>query len=346
MIFTVALMLLACEVTAQEPAPAVARELRVYPLKQPSRVEVPQPKPPPGKLTVRNRWFEDGRNVTTTDGGVLAFSFDFVSDDRPAPDLAPELADLATLFCDPPLDLARERIQSLKDRPGVILAYLQSEQHQWLDRFLDLQANTPHPWTGYVSGEVIALPRGAYHKLGFPAGGLVLEDAAAIQRTREVLVGAGGVVRATPRMTTRPRQVGELSLVTPVYYVSGHEVRVVEPGLVEIVDPVIDFVPEGYEIRSRVVQLSDTRYGVSIDAHATRVERPIPTQLVPVATAIPSQHEIGRPARRTSYHQVSARLADGGGLLIAASGSELDEDLILLLSLRCDRPIPKRDNDF
>lgn len=321
---------------AQEPADAglVTRELRLYSL----------PQAVAGDFRVRNRWFEnaqdpaqaadpkEGRDADTR------VRLNFVLEGGPSPDPAPELAELATLYCEPPIDPARERIQVAEDRSGVLLAYLQPLQHEWLRQFLALQPAGQSRWAGDLRGEVIHLPRGAYHKLGLTAAGQVLEDEAAISRMREKLIAAGGVVKAAPRMKTRPRQVGELSLVTPVYYVGGYEVRIVEPGGVEVVDPVIDFVPEGYVLKARVVQVSEKRYGVTIDAHSTRVVRPIPVQMVPVATAVPTQREIARPARRHSYHTISARLADGGGMLIAASGSDLDEDLVLLLTFRRENP--------
>jgi len=341
MLALVATCLLAALPAAQEPANAgpVTRELRLYPLSQ-----APLSQAVSEDFRVRNRWFENApgpaQDAVTTEGRDTdtRVRLNFTFEGGSAPNPAPELADLATLYCEPPIDPARERIQVAEDRPGVLLAYLQPAQHAWLTQFLALQAAGQRQWAGGLHGEVIALPRGAYHKLGLPAAGQVLEDEDSIRRMREALMAAGGVVQAAPRMKTRPRQIGELSLVTPVYYVSGYEVRVVEPGAVEVVDPVIDFVPEGYVLKARVLQVSETRYGVTIDAHSTRVIRPIPVQRVPVATAVPTQREIARPARRHSYHSMTARLADGGGVLIAASGTDLEEDLVLLLTLRRELP--------
>jgi hypothetical protein len=240
-----------------------------------------------------------------------------------------DLAELAARFCEPPLDSAQEAIRA--DPQGCIAGFLRPVQHEWLERFLALQAADAEPWVAEVQFHYSMLPPGAVSKLQLDGTATLLPDAAAVEAMSKRLASIEPESINAPRLLVLPRQYGDLSVLSEVAYVKEYRLEVVEPGDVEILDPIVDVIQEGLVTRVRAQQVSEGLYGLELDCSIAEIERPIPTRKVKVSSLHATEVEVGLPKVGTAQIVATLRLADGGGALLIVAGPDSKRDLAVLV---------------
>ncbi len=338
------------EISVQEP---VQRELRIYPVEPliRSRVELVYTAPDGGYLnpvnpeiytlnpeiyTLRYADFIVGSDLYPRVPLGLEFRGGGRTVTMAGPhsgfDSVQEVETIAARFCEPALDPKQERIQA--DAQGYLLAYLRPEQHDWLQRFLDLQSDDSRHWLADVGARIYSVPKGALAKMNLDGSATLLDAAAAIERVAAALVARGAKQVSAPRLSLLPGRRGDVSVLNSVSYVKAFELHVVEPGNVEILDPVVDVIQEGYILKVLAMQVSDEHYGIEIESISSEIERPILTKKVKPSPLYPAEVEIGLPQVRTASVSATVRLADGAGVLLVASGLAEDRDLAVILTFR------------
>jgi hypothetical protein len=254
-----------------------------------------------------------------------------------------EIEELAARFCEPALDPAQERIQA--ESQGYLLAYLRPEQHEWLSRFLDLQQDGARQWLADVEARLYSVPAGVLARMDLSGSATLLEDAGAIEGMTAELERRSAISLNAPRVTLLPGQRGDLSVLNEVSYVKEYELHVVEPGNSEILDPVVDVIQEGHVLSIRALEVSDGLYGLEIESVSVEIERPIPTRMIRLSPLREQEVEIGLPEVRTAKVNATVRLADGGGVLLVASGLAAERDLAIVLSFhRAPLPAPEAES--
>jgi len=337
LVFTACLTLASCVIAPQEPEqPApVQRELRIHSLH--------------GLVESQDGWIGVG------DGGSIRFGFRYpteaehaanpdlkgvsIPDTRgsgPDPARIRDWAELAVRFCVPALDPQQERIEA--ENQGYLISYLQPAQHLWLEQFLNLQRTDGGAWHAMVEGRIYRMPPGMLARMKLTGSATLLPDAAAIERQRKLLEDARAELVSAPQLTTLPGQRGNLSVLNEVAYVKEYELHVIEPGNVEILDPVVEVIQEGLLMEVRVLQVSEGLYGLELTCTNAELERPIPTKKVRPSPLFASEVEIGQPVVHTAKVNATVRLADGSGVLLVAAGSDESREIAVLLTFRRRAP--------
>jgi hypothetical protein len=243
-----------------------------------------------------------------------------------------ELEELATRFCQPPLDPSQERIQA--DEQGWLVCYLRPEQHDWLARFLALQSESERQWLAEVSTDWFSMSTGDVAALDMEGSALLLDGEDAVTRIRQQLERARADHLVAPRVTAFPGQHAELSTLSEVSYVKEYKLEIVEPGRQEIADPVVDVIQEGFVMNLRALQTGDALYGLRLDCSSSELERPIPTRRFKLSPAHPTEVEIGMPQLRTAQVEATVLVPDGGGVLLVTNGITEGRSIAILVQFR------------
>lgn len=251
---------------------------------------------------------------------------------HPDPDVVSDYAALASRFCEPALNPKEERIQP--DAQGYLIAYLQPAQHDWLSQFLALQRAPSLGWVVELEAHIYTVPQGVLVKMGLEGSATLLADADAIRKMQDTLTARSADELVAPKLTLFPNQRGNMSAISEVAYIKSYELQIIEPGSIEIADPIVDVIKEGFMMSVRALQVSDGLYGLEIESVTSEVERPIPTKKIKLSPLHPTEVEIGLPQVRTATVNATVRLADGAGVLLIASGLAKDRDMAILLTFR------------
>ncbi|MDA1260701.1 MAG: hypothetical protein O3A20_08770 [Planctomycetota bacterium] len=240
-----------------------------------------------------------------------------------------EIEEIASRFCQPRLDPRQERIQA--DEQGWLVCYLRPEQHEWLQRFIELQQTHERHWMAMVETDWYTISSKDLAKLKLTSSALLLDDAEQIERYKEVLIANSADRLSTPRVSSYPGQLAELSSLNQVSYVKEYKLEIVEPGRKEIADPVVDVIQEGITMTLRVLQTGDELYGLRLSCASAELERPIPTRRFKLSPAHPSEVEVAMPQVRTAKVDATVLVADGGGVLLVTSGLADDRNLVIMV---------------
>lgn len=240
---------------------------------------------------------------------------------------AAALIDTLRAFTWPALT-AGEQAYSL--HKGVLVARLTKPQHAWLSGFLD-GLRAPHSEQLRVDARFVQLPVGGAAKLGLERVATTLSgDAAAEFRAR--VDAADHDELATPSLLTGLAQRATMSILAQVAYVKDWEVKVVQPGNMEIADPVVDVIQEGNVLDLRAVRVGDGLYGLELKSTVAQLQRPIPTRTMRIGPRADQEVEVGVPEVVTASIDAQLRLSSGD-LVVLYTPSSNEQDLLVLLSL-------------
>lgn len=257
-------------------------------------------------------------------------NFSFESNRDPDPDVIRDYAALASRFCEPAIDPAEERIQP--ENQGYLIAYLQPAQHEWLEKFLSLQRAPAVNWIAEATVQLYSVPAGVLRQMKLEGSATLLADTQSILSMGAALVAQGAELVVAPKLSFFPNQRSDLSVLDEVAYVKSYELRIIEPGSVEIADPIVEVIKEGQVVSLRAIQVADSLYGLEIESVISEIERPIPTKKMRLSPVHPTEVEIGMPQVRTATVNATVRLANDAGVLLIASGLAQNRDLALVLT--------------
>ena len=240
-----------------------------------------------------------------------------------------ELEEIASRFCQPPLDPKFERMQA--DDQGWLVCYLRPEQHEWLARFIELQEVGARDWIANVETHWFTLSNAEVGKLKLSGSALLMDDAAQAEQWLARLKAASGQYLVAPKVSAFPGQHAEISTLNQISYVKEYKLEIVEPGRQEIADPVVDVIQEGQSMTLRVLQAGDQLYGLRLSCSSAQLERPIPRRRFKLSPAHPNEVEVAMPQLRTAQVDATVLVEDGGGVLLTASGLEDGKSLVIFI---------------
>ncbi|MDA1265772.1 MAG: hypothetical protein O2816_11890 [Planctomycetota bacterium] len=223
--------------------------------------------------------------------------------------------------------------QTLRTLNGGALILLGSEQqHVWTRQFLDLQRKT----NGLLDmqARLLTVPDGVLESMGIESSAKIYPSQEAFAPILEALLAKPGVeVVTTPRLMTFPRQRANVSVINQVAYVKDYDLVVVEPGAVEIVDPVIDVIQEGVTLDLWCVPIERGVFGLDAEMQVATLERPIPTSTLQIGNL---RHEVSISLPHVTEVGVSSRMSlpDGAVAVLITPDPAEQVHLVMVLSLR------------
>ncbi len=241
---------------------------------------------------------------------------------------AEQLRFVVAAFMQPELTDSKETLQLLDD--SLLLLQGTSRQHAWIRQFLDLQRQT----SGMVEVQVklVSVPEGHMRTLGVKSSSALFAGDDELEALTRGLEGEDIEWITAPRLVTRLRQRAQISLLKQVAYVQDYRVVVVEPGRVEVIDPVVESVQDGILLDIQNAPLEPGVFGIDLNLDLSTLERPIPTTTIQVG-ADRREFEIGQP--RVTKINVSSKmlLRDGATALLISPDPTRDADLGVFITL-------------
>ena len=222
---------------------------------------------------------------------------------------------------------------------GTIVALAHQPHQDRIQAFLDLQRSGRGRMID-ISTRIVEGPRGQFGAL------LGIEGSAAILESREeagellrrIHQAEGFEVVTAPRMLAAERRRVSIGVLDQVAYVKEYKLHVVEPGGVELVDPIVETLFEGVQLELVGTPIEEDLYALELELELTELERPIPTRMVRLRAGKDGEFEIGVP--ETNKVTVTSHLVLANGataVLLAASPTE-DRDLAVFFSIDIVEP--------
>lgn len=230
--------------------------------------------------------------------------------------------------------LSKPDEELLRVDSSSILLLGTSAQHQWAKQFLELQREDQGMLD--VAMKLYTVPAGAMETLGV-VGSAELLTGAESRFLEQRLAATDGVERVSaPRILTLPRQEAHLSVLNQIAYVRDYELVVVEPGGIELADPVVDVIEEGVNVILQAVAIEKRAegfvYAVEVDFHSSSVERPIPTVTREIGAG---RHpvEIGLPVRTEVGLSSSLLLGSGAVAVLVTPDPSREVDVAVVIEV-------------
>jgi hypothetical protein len=213
---------------------------------------------------------------------------------------------------------------------GSLLLFGDPGQHTWCLEFMGHQRRT----TGFIllEAQLITVPAGTMAKLGVEGSITLFSGEAGYAPIRAALLKNPEVQTLnTPKVLTRPRQSALISVENQVAYVKDYKIQVVEPGALEIADPVIDVVTEGLSLEILGVPLGQDLFGVDLELENATLTRPIRT-VTRVIHANRDEVQIGLP--EVTKVRVESRLAMRSKAIAVIVTPDPTRDVDLVVTIR------------
>ncbi len=164
-----------------------------------------------------------------------------------------------------------------------------------------------------IDAQLVDVPRDVARDLGVDASSVLRSDVdrAALLAS---LVSRGASVLVAPKLLVHPLQQANVIAAETLNYVGDWTVHTVEPGPVEVLDPVLMEVTLGSALDAFVVPLPDEKLELSLEVQHASVERPLRTQRVSLAGR---EVEVALPVITQQRAQLEFSLADGATAVLA-----------------------------
>ncbi|MCP3916213.1 MAG: hypothetical protein GY711_11710 [bacterium] len=242
---------------------------------------------------------------------------------------ATDLADVIRSYMKPRFDKGRQELR-VSGRDKLIL-FASAAQHEWVEGFLEQQRQR----TEFIECSVliVSVPQGSLAQAGFDRPSNTFSSNAEFRAALAKLERIRDFERLqSPLIATRPRQKGTVSIVEQIPYVKDYNVEIVQPGDVMVADPEIAIAHEGIVLETRAVPLDPGRFGIDVDVHHSRVERPIPTKEIQL-TGASSPVTISQPQVTEVEMHSRVVLAPGASVLFVTPDPATDRDWVVTLTL-------------
>jgi hypothetical protein len=128
------------------------------------------------------------------------------------------------------------------------------------------------------------------------------------------LVSRGASVLVAPKLLVHPLQQANVIAADTLNYVGDWTAHTVEPGPVDVLDPVLMEVTLGSALAAFVVPLPDEKLALSLEVQHASVERPLRTQRVSLAGR---DVEVALPVITQQRARLEFSLADGATAVLA-----------------------------
>jgi hypothetical protein len=209
----------------------------------------------------------------------------------------------------------------------------------FVDSFLETQRREDAPLA--MTFHLFEAPHSLLAELGVEGSSTIFDGLEAYASALKQLENTHDVMSiSTPRVAFGPRSSATISAVNQVAYVSDYELRIVEPGHYEILDPVIDVVEEGIIVDVSGVPMPGGVVDFDISVDYAQLARPIATLKTRFGAG--DGHEVAVSLPEVAKVNIKALLSmqPGSAALIASAAPDEEHDFIVLVQFEHSRSRP------
>ncbi|MCA9000458.1 MAG: hypothetical protein KDB61_00950 [Planctomycetes bacterium] len=136
---------------------------------------------------------------------------------------------------------------------------------------------------------------------------------------------------SAPQVLLQPRGRANISTSNKVSYVSDYVLQIVEPGNMEILDPVVEVIEEGVSIDVRAVPVPGGVVQFDMAVNFAVLQRPIPTVKTRIRSGKGPEVEISMPEVDHIKLNSVITLPQGSAALISSAAPNEGKDFVILL---------------
>ncbi len=202
--------------------------------------------------------------------------------------------------------------------------------HEYTLDFLEAQRSSPSRLR--LQMYLVDVPTGHLTKFGIQGASVTLNNE---EELNELLgkfsKSQDATTLATPQVETFPRTSTNISTLNQVSYVADYVLRIVEPGSVEILDPVIEVIEEGLNIDVRAVPVPGGVVQFDVTVDFSQLQRPIPTTKTRIRSGEGKEVEISQPEVDHIKLNSVITLSRGSAALISSAAPAKGKDFAIIL---------------
>ncbi len=236
----------------------------------------------------------------------------------------------ARTFMRPALDPQLDSLLA-SDR-GLMVLNGTREHHAWLAGFLELQRSPMN--MARIDFTIVSGPAERLDDLGLEGSSSIIEESLERERLMEACQEADSVdVLSAPSVVVVSSQRATISILNQVAYVKEWKLVVVQPGGIEIADPIIDVVQDGLMIDCSYLEVEPGVHAVEVDFKSSSLERPIESEKIRIGAGGAHEVEVGRPVVTSISLETKLILGQGATAVLRSASGKDDVDIAILIQL-------------
>ena len=253
--------------------------------------------------------------------------------ERRARETTRQLAELLEAFA--PFSEGESMVAMPEDVSTSLGVFAGPATHAWVAEWLALQRR---PVFIDVATRFLEGRRGTLLALGVDTSQSILVSSETLERVMDAAREKELSMIAAPQILMRSSERAHLSTLQHISYIKDWKLERVEPGGVEIADPVIDTIGEGMVVEVLATLLPDGHIGLRLSASHTEIQRPIPTERVRLREDRDTMVEVALPAVDRVKIETRIVLSDGATAVLYSAGHVPDEEFAVLVRAKTALP--------
>lgn len=238
------------------------------------------------------------------------------------------------------LDVMNKRkrgLKSIEPKPNFeILVTGAPASHEYTRDFLEAQRNCPVQLR--LQMYHVEVPVGYLAKCGIKGASITLNTEVELKELLQRFKKSPGVqTLVAPQVDLLPRTRASISTINQVSYVADYILRIVEPGNVEILDPVIEVLEEGLTVDVRAVPVPGGVVQFNVAVNYSKLQRPIPTIKTRIRSGDGDEVDISQPEVDHIKLDSVITLPQGGAALISSAAPTEGKDFVIILHYAMER---------
>ena len=229
------------------------------------------------------------------------------------------------------MDTRKRGLRSIVAKPkGQIVVTGAPAAHEYTRDFLAAQRKGPSLLA--LKLLLVEFPTGYLAELGIEGSSVTLNSESEYRALLKRIQSSEHVSMVTaPEIVFEARGRADLSVMSEVSYVADYVLQIVEPGSMEILDPVIETVKEGVQIEVRGVPVPGGVVQFDVSVNFSVLQRPIPTVKTRIQSGKGKEVEISLPEVDHIKLNSVITLPRGSAALISSAAPREGKDLAVIV---------------
>lgn len=226
----------------------------------------------------------------------------------------------------------RQQIQRLElTAPASLILQASPAVHTFVEGFVTAQRQNQDV-VFQVRFTMFRLPHGLLEDKGVEGSSMLFQDDASYLSMAEWLDEHAAIeTLSAPQLALFPRALATVSMTNQIAYVADYELRVVQPGDQEILDPVIKVAEDGLHADVRVVPMPDGTFDLECNASFAELDRPLQSRKVRMGAGAGFEVEVTRPVIQELRISSLLGMTPGAAALIATTSEDRKLDFATLI---------------
>lgn len=226
--------------------------------------------------------------------------------------------------------------------PSHLLVFGDAAVHTFVGKYLAAQRHN-HQVGFQINMTMFRLPHGILEQRGVMGSSKLFDTHSEFEALRQTLLNHDQVeTLSAPNLAVFPRALASISMINQIAYVSDYELRIVQPGNNEILDPMISVAQDGVLADVRVVPMIDGRFDLELNVTFAQLERPMKSRKVRMGAGAGFEVEITEPVINTLSIGSLFSMDPGAAALVATTSEDRLTDVAVMLEFgRIEIPVEK-----